>query len=74
MACLLFSLPTVLVFAVAPCCPDDTWQRSRALLGLSLGILFSGLGLSAVVSARYTYPVPLPGDSPFKKPPGNGPD
>ena len=41
------------------------------MLGLSLGVLFSGIGLSSVVSARYTSAVPLPGDSPFKKPPGN---
>ena len=41
------------------------------MLGLSLGVLFSGMGLSSVVSARYTVAVPLPGDSPFKKPPGN---
>ncbi|KNH13529.1 transporter [Arthrobacter sp. ZBG10] len=71
MACLLFSLPTVLVFAVAYAVLTDTWYAFPGLLGLTLGILFSGLGLSSVVSARYTTPVPLPGDSPFKKPPGN---
>jgi ABC-2 type transport system permease protein len=41
------------------------------MLGLSVGILLTGLGLSSVVSARYNVAVPLPGDSPFKKPPGN---
>ena len=34
-------------------------------------MLLTGLGLASVVSARYTIAVPLPGDSPFKKPPGN---
>jgi ABC-2 type transport system permease protein len=38
---------------------------------MSVGVLLTGLGLSSVVSARYTIAVPLPGDSPFKKPPGN---
>jgi ABC-2 type transport system permease protein len=36
-----------------------------------VGTLFTGLGLSSVISARYNVAVPLPGDSPFKKPPGN---
>ena len=50
--------------------PGD-WEWLPNLLGLSLGTLFTGLGLSSVVSARYNIAVPLPGDSPFKKPPGN---
>ncbi|NUS36738.1 MAG: transporter, partial [Pseudarthrobacter sp.] len=47
------------------------WTALPGRLGFSQGILFTGLGLSSVVSARYTVTVPLPGDSPFKKPPGN---
>jgi ABC-2 type transport system permease protein len=71
LACLLFALPVVLAFSVLPLLFSGDWARLPGLLGLSLGILFSGLGLSSVVSARYTVAVPLPGDSPFKKPPGN---
>lgn len=71
LACLLFSLPTVLIFAFGYAVLADSWAMLPGLLGLSLGILFSGLGLASLVSARYTTPVPLPGDSPFKKPPGN---
>ena len=48
-----------------------SWEWLPGLLGLSVGILLTGLGLSSVVSARYNVAVPLPGDSPFKKPPGN---
>lgn len=70
-ACLVFALPVVLVFSVAPMFLTGQWQLLPGIVGLSLGVLFSGLGLSSVVSARYTVPVPLPGDSPFKKPPGN---
>jgi ABC-2 type transport system permease protein len=71
LACLVFALPVVLAFSVLPFLFSGDWARLPGLLGLSLGILFSGMGLSSVVSARYTVAVPLPGDSPFKKPPGN---
>ncbi|GAC1486561.1 MAG: hypothetical protein NVS1B16_14990 [Pseudarthrobacter sp.] len=71
LACLAFGLPVVLTFAVGQYFFTGDWEALPGQLGLSLGILFTGLGLSSVVSARYTVVVPLPGDSPFKKPPGN---
>jgi ABC-2 type transport system permease protein len=71
LACLAFALPVVLVFALGYSALTGDWAGLPGQLGLSLGILFTGLGLSSVVSARYTVAVPLPGDSPFKKPPGN---
>jgi ABC-2 type transport system permease protein len=71
LACLAFALPTVLVLATVPFFLTGDWAWLPAILGLSLGVLFTGLGLASVVSARYTVAVPLPGDSPFKKPPGN---
>ena len=39
-----------------------------SLIGVSLGILVSGLGLSSIMSARFPYPVARPGDSPFSGP------
>ncbi|MEE9096867.1 transporter [Pseudarthrobacter phenanthrenivorans] len=71
LACMAFALPVVLVFAIGYAAFTRNWTGLPGQLGLSLGILFTGLGLSSVVSARYTVTVPLPGDSPFKKPPGN---
>ncbi|MFE4198156.1 transporter [Paenarthrobacter sp. NPDC056912] len=71
MACLAISLPVVLIFTVGPLFITGDWGWLPNLLGLSLGTLFTGLGLSSVISARYNIAVPLPGDSPFKKPPGN---
>ena len=71
VSCLIFALPVVLAFSVLPFLFGGDWELLPGVLGLSLGMLFSGLGLSSVVSARYTVAVPLPGDSPFKKPPGN---
>lgn len=71
LACLAFALPVVLIFAVGPFFLTADWGWLPGILGLSLGVLLTGLGLSSIVSARYTSSVPLPGDSPFKKPPGN---
>jgi ABC-2 type transport system permease protein len=71
LACLILSVPVVLVFTLVPFAFTGTWEWLPGVLGLSFGILLTGLGLSSVVSARYNVAVPLPGDSPFKKPPGN---
>ena len=71
LACLSLAFPIVLIFAVGPFFLTGDWAWLPGILGLSFGVLFSGLGLSSIVSARYTSSVPLPGDSPFKKPPGN---
>ncbi|RAM35235.1 transporter [Arthrobacter globiformis] len=71
LACLAFALPTVLVLAIVPFFITGDWAWGPSILGISVGVLLTGLGLSSVVSARYTIAVPLPGDSPFKKPPGN---
>ena len=70
-ACLILSVPVVLAFTLVPFLFTGSWEWLPGLLGLSVGILLTGLGLSSVVSARYNVAVPLPGDSPFKKPPGN---
>jgi ABC-2 type transport system permease protein len=43
-----------------------------ALIGVGLGVLFSGLGLSSVMSARFPYPAVRPGDSPFAQPQAAG--
>ena len=71
VACLVFALPAVLALSLLPFLFGADVQLLPGVLGLSLGVLLSGMGLSSVVSARYTVAVPLPGDSPFKKPPGN---
>ena len=39
-----------------------------AMLGVGLGLLFTGLGLSSVGSAQFPYPAVRPGDSPFAAP------
>ncbi|WP_026851645.1 hypothetical protein [Glaciibacter superstes] len=66
------ALPAVLVLAVATVWISDAWSILPGLLGLTLGVLFSGLGLASVSSSLIVVPVPAPGDSPFKSPPGGG--
>jgi len=41
---------------------------AAGIAGVSGCLLLSGLGISFVSSARFPYPVPRPGDSPFQQP------
>ena len=43
-----------------------------SLIGVSAGILLSGLGLSSLFSAWFPYPAVRPGDSPFSQPQASG--
>lgn len=43
-----------------------------SMVGVSLCILLSGLGLSSLLSARFPYPAVRPGDSPFSQPQATG--
>lgn len=43
-----------------------------SMIGVSAGILFAGLGLSSLLSARFPYPAVRPGDSPFRQPQSTG--
>lgn len=72
LALLIFAVPVVLAFTVVPLWLGSALEDLPMMLGLSAGALLSGAGFSGVVSARYTYNVPLPGESPFKTPPGTG--
>ncbi|MET1036333.1 MAG: transporter [Arthrobacter sp.] len=72
VACAVISVPVVLVAAVLPPLLLGQTEMLPAVLGVSIGALLSGFGVSSVASARFTYAVPQPGDSPFKTPPGAG--
>lgn len=72
IACAVLGLPVSVAFVLVPVWITDAWTQLPALLGVTLGIFLSGLGLASVVSARFTYNVPAPGESPFKTPPGSG--
>lgn len=70
VALLVFGVPATLVFTVAPLLILGRMDALPVMLGLAFGLLLTGTGLSSLVSARYTYNVPLPGESAFKTPPG----
>ncbi|MBE7700332.1 hypothetical protein H9623_08445 [Oerskovia sp. Sa1BUA8] len=66
----VIGVPVVTVFAVGSVAFTGRWDLLVATVGLSLGVLATALGVSSVVSARLLYPVPKPGESPFKSPQG----
>ncbi|GAA4363256.1 transporter [Paeniglutamicibacter cryotolerans] len=72
VACALLAVPVVLLATVLPPVLSGRPDLLPGLLGLSLGALCTGFGVSSVASARFTYAVPMPGESPFKTPPGAG--
>ncbi|MEA5456122.1 transporter [Sinomonas sp. JGH33] len=71
LALMTFALPASLVITFIPFFFAGRWELLPGYLGLALGVLLSGAGLASTVSARYTVAVPLPGESPFKRAPGN---
>ncbi len=69
-ALLVFAVPAVALIAVFGAAIGDDWLILPGLLGLSLGILLTGAAVCAVTSARLVFPVPEPGDNPFRSRPG----
>ncbi|MEK8228348.1 hypothetical protein NKG05_23290 [Oerskovia sp. M15] len=61
IAAAVLGVPVVVIFAVASVAFAGRWDLLVATVGLSLGVLATGLGVSSVVSARLLYPVPKPG-------------
>lgn len=50
----------------------DDWRTLPSLIGVSSALLFAGLGIGSVSSARFPYPAVKPGDSPFQQPQSTG--
>ena len=69
-ALLTWALPLVVIITVAMTFGTGSTHELAAWLGLSLGVLLVGTGLSSVMSARYIYPVPPPGASVMASPEG----
>ncbi|PPF82993.1 transporter [Subtercola sp. Z020] len=68
----VFAVPLVLALTVASVAIANAWPHLPVLLGLTIGALLSGFGLTSVSSARIIIPVPAAGDNPFKSAPGAG--
>jgi ABC-2 type transport system permease protein len=68
----VFAVPVSVLLTVASVWFTNSWQVLPGLLGMVFGLLFSGFALSSVISGRFVFPVPAPGESPFKAKPGGG--
>ena len=67
-----FAVPVTLLLLVGSVAISNTWQLLPGLLGITIGLLLSGFAVSSLISGRFTFAVPAPGDSPFKARPGGG--
>ena len=67
----LFAVPVVVLSTVVPLVLLDRAGDVPALLGVALGLLLTGFGVSSIASTRFLMPVPAAGESPFKTPAGS---
>jgi ABC-2 type transport system permease protein len=65
---LIVGIPLIVIAAILSAAVYGAEWILPALLGVGLGVLFTGLGLSSVGSAQFPYPAVRPGDSPFAAP------
>jgi len=70
LALVVVAVPLCTVGLLLPFVLHGRWELLPGLAGTTLLALLGGAGLSSVMSARYTYPVAVPGQSPFKTPQG----
>lgn len=68
----VFAVPVSLVLTVASVAVTGSWAFLPGLLGITIGVLLTGFGVSSVISGAFIFPVPAPGESPFKSKPGGG--
>ncbi|WP_026555371.1 hypothetical protein [Arthrobacter sp. 35W] len=71
LACAVIAVPLGIVYTVVGAALNDAWAYLPGTLGLTLALVGASLGLASVFSARFTYNVPAPGESPLKSKPGN---
>jgi ABC-2 type transport system permease protein len=62
----IFAVPAVVLATVIPLVMLDLAHIIPAMLGIGLGLLLTGFGVSSIASARFLMPVPAAGESPFK--------
>jgi ABC-2 type transport system permease protein len=72
IALAVFAIPVTVVFTIGGIALSGQWHLLLGMLGIVAGILLSGFGVSSVMSGRFAFPVPAPGESPFKSRPGGG--
>lgn len=65
---LAMGVPVVLIGSPLTAWLHGDWSVLPAVLGVSVGILLGGIGVSSLISARYPYPATRPGDAAFQQP------
>jgi len=70
-ALLTFAVPAVILIVIGSAAFEGDWLPAPGLLGLSLGMLLSGVAVCSVTSARFVFPAPEPGANPFRSRPGS---
>ena len=69
---LIIGIPLVLIGAPISTGISGDGATLPSLIGVSFSLLFAGLGLASVFSARFPYPSVRPGDSPYAQPQASG--
>ncbi|MEY2849572.1 MAG: hypothetical protein RI885_2239 [Actinomycetota bacterium] len=69
---LALGVPLIAVGAPISASLYGDWSVLPSMIGVSAGILLTGLGLGSLLSALVPYPAVRPGDSPFSQPQATG--
>jgi ABC-2 type transport system permease protein len=69
---LVLGLPLIAIGAPISALLQGDPDVIYSVIGVSSCILFAGLGISSLLSARFPYPAVRPGDSPFTGPQASG--
>jgi ABC-2 type transport system permease protein len=69
---LLIGIPFIAIGAVVSAHVYGEPDVLPSMFGVGFGILFVGVGVSSIASARFPYPVVPPGSSPFTSPQSSG--
>jgi len=69
---LVVGTPLVVLAAIGCAALYGDQRAAPALVGVSVCILLTGLGLSSIMSALFPYPSTRPGDNPFQQPQSAG--
>ncbi|MEB4613371.1 hypothetical protein OOT08_01840, partial [Leucobacter sp. M11] len=69
---LMLGVPVVLIGSSITVAIIGEWRLLPAVIGMSLGVLLVGAGVSSISSVLGPYPTTRPGDSPFVQPQWSG--
>lgn len=71
LAVSVLATPILILLMLATAWFTGDWQGLPIAIGLTGGVFLSTVGLASVLSARFIYAVPKPGDGPFSTPQGS---